>query len=220
LTRGELLDALPDLGKGLPGDEEFFGGPAVVGQAAGDVVGVNGGGCGTLPEAEVLGAGVRAEKVKGDTGDPGGDAALAAKTGTRAPGLEEGFLGKRESEITVADRKQKEAEEARLVESVDGGHVIERRGRRCAARRQQREIGGFEGFLEHCSGVSTEQTRVVGKRLQGEEENRFPEPSGPRLSGLWPLGVGWLAVVFPVHDDEVVMDGKLVVDAAIRPIVQ
>jgi len=158
LARRELLDRLPDLREGLVGDEVLFGRAAGLGEMVGEVAGVYGSVCGALPEAEGLGAGVRAQKVEGDAGDPGGDAAVATEGAARAPDVEEGVLRKGESEVAITGGEQQEAEDARLVERVETGDIVE--GRSCnRALREHVQVSGLEGLLQH--GVSN-RTDAVG----------------------------------------------------------
>ena len=128
LARCELLDRLPDLRERLVCDELLFGVAAVVRQTRGEGVCVDRGGGGPLPEAEVLGTGVRAEQVERDACDPCGYGAVAAEAGPRGPDLEEGFLGKGEGEIAVSRGHKEEPEDAGFIEGVDPGEVVERRG--------------------------------------------------------------------------------------------
>jgi len=139
-------------------DEMLLGGAAGLGEVIGEVAGINRGVCGALPEAEGLGACVRAEKVEGDASDPGGDAAVAAEGAASAPDVEEGVLREGEGEIAVAAGEKQEAEDAWLVECVETGDIVEGRG--CdRALREQVQVSGLEGLLQH--GVST-RTDAVG----------------------------------------------------------
>ena len=148
-------------------DEVLFGGPAGLGEVVGEIAGVYGCSCSAFPEAEGLGAGVRAEKIEGDAGDPGGDAAFAAEGTASAPDVEEGVLGEGEGEVAVAGGEKEKAEDTRFVESVEAGDVVEGRSGDCALR-EHVQVSGLEGLLQH-GHRCLDQNRRGGMResLQG-----------------------------------------------------
>ncbi len=127
LAIGELGDALPDEGHLFAGDESGLEGAVAVRNVRGDVGDVDGGFGDPFPEAEAVGAGVVANEVEGDAHKPGGDGAVSAEGVAGGPGADEGVLGERLGEVTVADGDEVEAEDALLVGRDDGGHVVERR---------------------------------------------------------------------------------------------
>ena len=98
----------------------------------GEGAGVEGGAGGVTPEAETVGAGVVAEEVEGDAGEPGVRGAVAAELGAGRPGAEEGFLGEGFGEVAVAGGGEEEPQDARVVEGVEGF--------------QSRQGGGREGL--------------------------------------------------------------------------
>jgi len=136
-------------------DKVLLGGAAGLGEVVGEVARVYGGVCGALPEAEGFGAGVRAEKVESDAGDPGSGAAVAAEGAASTPDIEEGVLRQGEGEVAVAAGEKQEAEDSGFVERVEAGDVVEGRG--CdRALREHVEVSGFEGLLQHDVSTRTD----------------------------------------------------------------
>ena len=136
LTVRELRDGLPDERDLLLGDELFFGRTVAGWHAGGDVGDVDGAGGGVLPEAEAAGAGMVAGQIEGDADEPGAEGAVLAEGGACGPGAEKGFLGEGLGGIAVAESGQKEAEDARLVESNDVVEIVKGRGAGIRAERE------------------------------------------------------------------------------------
>ena len=128
LALGEAADRLPDECELLVGDEGGVGRAGGMGEVGGEVFGLHGGAGGSAPEAEALGAGVVADKVEGDAGEPGCGGALAAKVAAGGPGAEEGLLGEGFGGVAIAERGEEKAEDAWAVESVEGIDVREGKG--------------------------------------------------------------------------------------------
>jgi hypothetical protein len=100
-----------------------------MGNVRGDLGDVDCGGRGALPEAEAFGAGVVADEIEGEPHEPGGDGAVGTEAGAGGPGAEKGLLGESLGEVAVTDRGEEESVDALLVESDDGGEVVEGCGR-------------------------------------------------------------------------------------------
>ena len=79
---------------------------------------VDGGASDLAPKAEAVGAGVVADEIERDAGEPGGFRAVAAELGAGRPGAQEGLLGEGFGGVAVAQRGQQEAEDALRVEGV------------------------------------------------------------------------------------------------------
>ncbi len=112
LALGEGFDGLPEVLDLLAGDEGRFGRRGLVGDEAGELVRVDGGAGDFFPEAEAVGAGVVADEVEGDAGEPGGGGAVAAELVSGRPRADEGVLRQRFGEVAVAQRGEQEAEDA------------------------------------------------------------------------------------------------------------
>lgn len=166
LPLGEARDGLPDEGHLLGGDEAGVRARVGMRKEGGDLCGVDGGGGGPSPELEALGAGVVAEEVEGDSGEPGGDGALATEGVACGPGAEEGLLGEGVGEIGFAEAGEQEAEDSLLVSGHDTVEVIEG----CCLRERRRHVGDevrCYGVSGHAFRVSlTRQTGLGGVGLQ------------------------------------------------------
>src|ERR1700722_11415393 len=93
LAFGQGSDCLPYLRELLPGDERGLGGGAGMREVRGEIVGLDGGVRHVAPETEAVGAGVIAQQVEGDAGEPGGGGTVAAELVACGPGAQEGLLG-------------------------------------------------------------------------------------------------------------------------------
>jgi hypothetical protein len=103
----------------------------------GNLTGIDGLDVNAPPETEAMGAGMVADEVEGDAGEPGGYGAVAAEAGTRVPGAEKGLLSEGLGEIGVAERNEEETEDARAMGFDDGGEIVKGRG-------EHSSLWGFE----------------------------------------------------------------------------
>ena len=129
LALGERRDGLPDLRELVAGDDGGLGGAGRMRQVRGEVVGLDGGLRDVAPEAEAVGAGVIAQQVEGDAGEPGGGGTVAAELVACGPGAQEGLLGEGFGGVAIAGGGEQETEDAltvQLVQNLDGGEA--RRG--------------------------------------------------------------------------------------------
>jgi len=157
LALGELADGLPYESQLLVGDEAGFRRAFAVGNVRGDFRYIEGSGRSALPEAKALGTGVVADEIEGEPHEPGGDGTVGAEAGAGGPGAEEGFLCEGLGEIGVADGGEKKAVDALLVESDDGGQVVEWGGRglvRCVEGAGDGGVSGHGFCSDRDEGIS------------------------------------------------------------------